>query len=866
MMIFNISHRVKFLIISVTAFELALNCHLFSATDTWDGGGGDNNWTTGANWDDNTAPVNGDSIIMDGTTRLTNNNNQVTAIDWLEFAAGAGAFQITGNTTTVTNGITNLSSFQQDIGMTIRLGANQTWLLSGGNLLLSGNQNDFFRGHTLIVAGGNRLILSNNNSLSLGYSDSNGDRLIISNNSSLSIYTGGQLNIGREYFGGRTGAIEMVDGGYLSDLTVMGDTRIGTGAGNSSGKFIATNTPSTAANVHLNSHMWVGDNRDGAGSGRSDGQFLLNLGGGNFSFVSNTAGGYEFQVGDGRNIGGAFGEFLLTNFQNAAIGLQSSPSASEMRVGHDGTGTGSGMVTGLMTYARGSNVSILLNNHIRVGENFGYGLLTFDNVTNVSIRTTGELRVGDGTGGAGTGEVRFLNGSMLQRLDVGGVVRIGDEGNNGSWGRFVATNTPNAATGFNFSNTFNVGYGQNHYGQFLLDAGASHIYWVSNQNAGFEFNVGRGDSTEEAWGQVLWTNAQSVGMGFHGANAANIYVGRYGKNASTTELSTGLVRIVGVSNMNLRVNEFQVGYRRAHGEFVFDGVTNLAIRAQSIRIADTDDGNNGFANGFVYGTNGTRLTSFAVDGILHVGTHSNSVGRLIFTNTSQTTDLRIESAIQVGGLGGAVNNTEGEVRFALGGGNMFLLTNANAEFSVGRGNATDGGAIGQFWISNAGNVLVGDQSINHNWWRIGHYGSSANPVTGLVTFSTISNMNVRMNNIDVGFRRAHGELVFDAVTNLTIRANRLFAGYTDDDSQAFATGYVYGTNGTRLSSFIIDGDTVLGRGSNSFGMLIFTNDAQTLNLRMSDGIFVGGQGSVANNTTGLMMFAAGGGDSDVADK
>ena len=36
----------------------------FAATKTWDGGGADDKFSTGANWDGDTAPANGDSLVF----------------------------------------------------------------------------------------------------------------------------------------------------------------------------------------------------------------------------------------------------------------------------------------------------------------------------------------------------------------------------------------------------------------------------------------------------------------------------------------------------------------------------------------------------------------------------------------------------------------------------------------------------------------------------------------------------------------------------------------------------------------------------------------------------------------------------------
>jgi hypothetical protein len=50
-----------------------ISTSLFAATATWTGGGGDDLWGTGANWQGGSAPVNDGTadIVFDGGTRLT---------------------------------------------------------------------------------------------------------------------------------------------------------------------------------------------------------------------------------------------------------------------------------------------------------------------------------------------------------------------------------------------------------------------------------------------------------------------------------------------------------------------------------------------------------------------------------------------------------------------------------------------------------------------------------------------------------------------------------------------------------------------------------------------------------------------------
>ena len=74
-------------------------------TFTWDGGGGDGNWTTATNWDGDVAPVDGGAFhnfVFDGTSQLNSNvditpGNKGLNTNDLIFNAGAGAFILSGS-------------------------------------------------------------------------------------------------------------------------------------------------------------------------------------------------------------------------------------------------------------------------------------------------------------------------------------------------------------------------------------------------------------------------------------------------------------------------------------------------------------------------------------------------------------------------------------------------------------------------------------------------------------------------------------------------------------------------------------------------------------------------------------------------
>src|SRR4029077_7286183 len=69
---------------------------------TWNGGGGDNFWTTGGNWG-GTAPSSLQSFLnFDGSTRTSNSNNFTPASGGFQiyFKNTAGAFALNGNSIT----------------------------------------------------------------------------------------------------------------------------------------------------------------------------------------------------------------------------------------------------------------------------------------------------------------------------------------------------------------------------------------------------------------------------------------------------------------------------------------------------------------------------------------------------------------------------------------------------------------------------------------------------------------------------------------------------------------------------------------------------------------------------------------------
>ena len=138
--------------LNVSLAILALSA--YAADRAWNGGGGDVNWSTAANWG-GTAPVADDALYFGGSAKLVNTNDLVadTSFSGLTFNSGAGAFALWGNRITLGGNVTNASTSTQTINMPMALSG--TRLIYGSNVAITVNG-------TLSGAGG--LVVSMTNS------------------------------------------------------------------------------------------------------------------------------------------------------------------------------------------------------------------------------------------------------------------------------------------------------------------------------------------------------------------------------------------------------------------------------------------------------------------------------------------------------------------------------------------------------------------------------------------------------------------------------------------------------------------------------------------------------------------------------
>jgi len=142
-----------------------------SSTYTWTGGGANNNWSTGANWQGAVAPTSGSILVFgSGESRLTNVDDMPgLSVAEIELAGG---YSISGDAITLTGsagvGIDNQSG-TNSFNNPITLGADLTFTEDAGQLTLGG-----------VVTGSQSLTTNGAGTLVLGGTNSYGGDTIVS--------------------------------------------------------------------------------------------------------------------------------------------------------------------------------------------------------------------------------------------------------------------------------------------------------------------------------------------------------------------------------------------------------------------------------------------------------------------------------------------------------------------------------------------------------------------------------------------------------------------------------------------------------------------------------------------------------------
>jgi fructan beta-fructosidase len=324
-----------------------------TSTGLWTGGGVNDNWSAGGNWDHNVVPVFPIGLTFAGSTRLLNNNNlsSITASS-ITFDAAAGAFVLGGNGITLGGNIgfngNPDAPVTQTINLNMALSASQTIdTPTNGNLILGGamtSANDLTKldAGTLVLGGINMI-----ESL-----DVDGGTNTITGNTTINGNSGGgnydRLYVGDgDYLSGCNGTLVIQPGAVFTITGNFNDTFV-IGRDSGSGTVIQ-NGGTFTFNPSNNQRMLFG----ATGDLRTRAEYDMNGGLLNMS-------GWNLSVGWGNETG-------TTGVVNQVAGVITN--LNEIRIPTTGGGSGLGVYT-----LSGGSVYILGGGIVNDGPSYAINL------------------------------------------------------------------------------------------------------------------------------------------------------------------------------------------------------------------------------------------------------------------------------------------------------------------------------------------------------------------------------------------------------------------------------------------------------------------------------------------------------------
>ncbi len=218
-----------------------------AATRIWNGGGADDNWSSPNNWG-GIAPVTGDSLVFNGTTRQ-NNNNDISglSVPWVTF--NNGGFTLNGNEFFNNTGFTNASGINTIAGpLTFLSTAGKNFsLASGSELVLNNTTTVEVNGDNTIGGGGTLRVKG---AMNIGQASSAIPAFVI--NEGKHVVDGGTFasrggyRIGSVATG--TGAQTIVSNNATFNLTVAAaNLRVGDSANPNTARLVVNNSTLTMA-------------------------------------------------------------------------------------------------------------------------------------------------------------------------------------------------------------------------------------------------------------------------------------------------------------------------------------------------------------------------------------------------------------------------------------------------------------------------------------------------------------------------------------------------------------------------------------------------------------------------------------------
>lgn len=94
--------RLRCLVLLAIVGGLSATAHAQTLV-TWDGGGANNNWTTGTNWIGDAAPASGNALTFSGLTQQSTNNDFAASTSFDRITLSQGGFTLAGNALRLSN-------------------------------------------------------------------------------------------------------------------------------------------------------------------------------------------------------------------------------------------------------------------------------------------------------------------------------------------------------------------------------------------------------------------------------------------------------------------------------------------------------------------------------------------------------------------------------------------------------------------------------------------------------------------------------------------------------------------------------------------------------------------------------------------
>lgn len=191
-----------------------------AAVRTWTGGGADNNWNTAGNWDTG-APVNNDSVVFSGSTRVTNFNN-ISGLNLTGLGFNGSGFLLGGSAITNTGGV--MDNFGNNTNaIMLHLGVAQAFtnVPASTTLVFSGNITNY--GFGLSIGGDGNVFLNGVLGGTTGASLGSGGSLTHNGTGTL------RLGAANNFAGGLTinsGTVQLANGSAIPSGAGRGDVTI----------------------------------------------------------------------------------------------------------------------------------------------------------------------------------------------------------------------------------------------------------------------------------------------------------------------------------------------------------------------------------------------------------------------------------------------------------------------------------------------------------------------------------------------------------------------------------------------------------------------------------------------------------------